>query len=541
MNRLYYGDNLKVLRGTLDPIADESVDLIYLDPPFNSQANYNVLFKGPTGEQSHAQIEAFEDTWHWADEAERAFDEVIRSRNTDASELLRALRVFLHENDMMAYLCMMAIRLIELHRVLKATGSLYLHCDPTASHYLKLVLDSIFGKERFRNEIIWLRSPPRGHAFTRFPSSHDVLLSYSRSEEFTWNSGTVFHEYDLDNLDEKTASKYTLTDESGRLYQLTSLLNPNPNRPHLTYEFLGVTRVWRWTKERMETAYDAGLIIQPSPGSVPRFKRYLDEQKGKPIGDVWVDIPPINSQAQERLGYPTQKPIALLERIVNASSNEGDVILDPFCGCGTAIHAAQKLKRAWIGIDITHLAISLIEKRLNDAFPGVKGTYEVHGTPKDIEGARALAARDKYQFQWWAVSLVNAVPFGGKKKGADSGIDGLIYFKPEGKATEKAVVSVKGGDNVNVAMVRDLAHVVDREKAKIGVFITLAESTGPMRTEAVKAGYYETIYGKYPKIQIMTIEDLFSGKQPNIPLVDSASFKKAAKEIEGGEQDKLPF
>jgi site-specific DNA-methyltransferase (adenine-specific) len=441
----------------------------------------------------------------------------------------------------MAYLCMMAIRLIELHRVLKATGSLYLHCDPTASHYLKLVLDSIFGKERFRNEIIWLRSPPRGHAFTRFPSSHDVLLSYSRSEEFTWNSGTVFHEYDLDNLDEKTASKYTLTDESGRLYQLTSLLNPNPNRPHLTYEFLGVTRVWRWTKERMETAYDAGLIIQPSPGSVPRFKRYLDEQKGKPIGDVWVDIPPINSQAQERLGYPTQKPIALLERIVNASSNEGDVILDPFCGCGTAIHAAQKLKRAWIGIDITHLAISLIEKRLNDAFPGVKGTYEVHGTPKDIEGARALAARDKYQFQWWAVSLVNAVPFGGKKKGADSGIDGLIYFKPEGKATEKAVVSVKGGDNVNVAMVRDLAHVVDREKAKIGVFITLAESTGPMRTEAVKAGYYETIYGKYPKIQIMTIEDLFSGKQPNIPLVDSASFKKAAKEIEGGEQDKLPF
>jgi Restriction endonuclease len=197
------------------------------------------------------------------------------------------------------------------------------------------------------------------------------------------------------------------------------------------------------------------------------------------------------------------------------------------------------LEREWIGIDITHLAISLIEKRLNDAFPGIQ--YEVHGTPKDLEGARALATLDKYQFQWWAVSLVNAVPFGGKKKGADTGIDGLIYFKPEGKVTEKAIVSVKGGDNVNVAMIRDLAHVVDREKARIGVFITLADSTGPMRTEAVKAGYYETIYGKYPKVQILTIEELFSGKQPNIPLVDSASFKKAPKEKEGGNQDDLPF
>lgn len=535
MNRLYYGDNLTVLR---NDIQRDSVDLVYLDPPFNSQSNYNVLFRSPAGEQSHAQIEAFEDTWHWGDQAEQAFDEVIRSWNTDAAELLRALRAFLKENDMMAYLSMMAVRMLELHRVLKPTGSLYLHCDPTASHYLKLVLDAIFGKERFRNEVIWLRSTPRGHAFTRFPSSHDVLLSYSKGERCIWNAREVFNEYDLDDLDEKTASKYTLKDEGGRLYQLTSLLNPNANRPHLTYEFLGITKVWRWTKERMREAHEAGLVIQPSPGAVPRFKRYLDKQKGKPIGDVWVDIPPINSQAQERLGYPTQKPIALLERILRANSNEGNVVLDPFCGCGTTIHAAQKLKREWIGIDITHLAVSLIEKRLNDAFPGIK--YEVHGTPKDIEGARALALQDKYQFQWWAVSLVNAVPFGGKKKGADSGIDGLIYFKPEGRTTEKAIVSVKGGDNVNVAMVRDLVHVVDREKAKIGIFITLAGSTGPMRTEAVKAGYYESLYGKYPKIQILTIEDLFAGKQPNIPLVDTASFKKANAETTDENLD-LPF
>jgi site-specific DNA-methyltransferase (adenine-specific) len=246
-------------------------------------------------------------------------------------------------------------------------------------------------------------------------------------------------------------------------------------------------------------------------------------------GDVWTDISPINSQAQERLGYPTQKPLPLLERIILASSNEGDVILDPFCGCGTAVHAAQKLERRWIGIDVTHLAISLIERRLKDAFPGT--SFDVHGTPKDIDGARALAAQDKYQFQWWAVSLVDAIPYGGKKKGADSGIDGHIYFKPDGKTTEKAIVSVKGGDNVSVPMVRDLGHVTDREKAKVGVFITLTEPTKPMEIEAVKAGYYETEHGKFPKIQILTIADLFAGKKPHLPWVDPASFRKATQEL----------
>lgn len=532
MNRLYYGDNLTVLRNVID---DESVDLIYLDPPFNSQATYNVLFRSTAGEQSRAQIEAFEDTWHWGDEAELAFDGVMTSQNANAAELLRSIRAFLRENDMMAYLSMMAVRLLELHRVLKPTGSLYLHCDPKASHYLKLLLDATFGPEKFQSEIIWQRTPSKGLMTRRLPSNHDVILSFRRGDRATWNPDSIFTPYDIDNLDEKTAGKYSHSDSDGRLYQLDNLINPNPNRPNLTYEFLGITRVWRWTRERMQAAYDAGLVIQPSPGSVPRLKRYLDEQRGKPFGDVWSDVPPINSQAQERLGYPTQKPQALLERIIAASSNEGDLILDPFCGCGTATHAAQKLRRNWIGIDITHLAISLIEKRLKDAFPGIQ--YEVHGTPKDLDGARDLAARDKYQFQWWAVSLVNAVPFAGKKKGADSGIDGLIYFKPEGKTTEKAIVSVKGGENVNVAMIRDLAHVVDREKAKIGVFITLAEPTRPMRTEAVKTGLYETLYGKYPKIQILTIQELFDGKQPKIPLVDASAFKKAPRESQGDQHD----
>jgi len=273
------------------------------------------------------------------------------------------------------------------------------------------------------------------------------------------------------------------------------------------------------------------------PTKRPRLKRYLEEMEGGVMGTVWSDISPLNSQAQERLGYPTQKPLALLERIITASSNEGDVVLDPFCGCGTTIHAAQKLKRSWIGIDVTHLAISLIEKRLNDAFPGIK--YTVHGTPKDLDGARALAEQDKYQFQWWAVSLINAVPYGGKKKGADSGIDGFVYFKPDGKTTEKAIVSVKGGENVSVAMIRDMGHVVDREKAKVGIFITLAEATGPMKTEAVKAGFYETPHhGKVPKLQILTIADLFAGKKPQIPFVDASSFKAAPRE-KTSKQEKL--
>lgn len=533
-NALYYGDNLAVLR---ESVATESVDLIYLDPPFNSQATYNVLFRSPAGGSSQAQIEAFEDTWHWGQEAEGAFDQVMRSWNTDAADLLRAMRSFLGENDMMAYLTMMAIRLLELHRVLKPTGSLYLHCDPTASHYLKQILDGIFRPYQFKNEIIWRRGTPRGHAFTRYASSHDVIFYYAKGDDAVWNAADAVKQYDIDNLDEKTDEKYSLADEHGRRYQLTSLLNPNPDRPNLTYEFLGVHRVWRWTRERMEEAYRAGLVIQPRPGSVPRFKRYLDEQKGKPIGDIWDDIPPINSQAQERLGYPTQKPVALLERVIGTSSNAGAVVLDPFCGCGTTIHAAQKLGRQWIGIDITHLAISLIEKRLKDAFPGI--AFEVHGTPKDLDGARDLAFRDKYQFQWWALSLIEAQPYAGKKKGADSGIDGLIYFRSDAKTTERAVVSVKGGENVGVPMVRDLKGVLDRERSPIGVFLTLTEPTQPMRKEAASAGFYTLGERQYPRLQIITVEQALKGTKPAIPLVDTgAAFKRATREATG-EQPKL--
>ena len=514
--KLFYGDNLEILR---ESIADESVDLVYLDPPFNSHASYNVLFKAPDGHESHAQMEAFDDTWHWTDSAERAFDEVMQSGNTNAAEMLRAMRSFLKENDMMAYLTMMAVRLIELHRVLNKTGSLYLHCDPTASHYLKILLDAIFGPTNFRNEIIWKRSNPKSHISINFPTCTDTILRYTKSSKATYHQ--PYEDHDPDYVE----SAYKYKDENGA-YRLLPLLNPNDNRPNLTYEFLGVTRVWRWTKERMQKAYDDGIVVQLKPGAVPQYKKYLQDSKGRTVTNCWTDIP--QAAGNEALGYPTQKPLTLLERIINASSNEGDVVLDPFCGCGTTVHAAQKLDRQWIGIDVTHLAISLIQKRLRDAFGPIP--IEVHGVPKDLGGAQALADADKYQFQWWAVSLVDALPFGDKKKGADGGIDGLIYFKPDGKATEKAIVSVKGGKSVGVTMVKDLIATVDREKAKIGIFITLAPPTGPMIKEAATAGLYKTEYGTYPKIQILTVEQLFEGKRPEMPWIDPTVFRKAKKE-----------
>lgn len=414
-NALYYGDNLEVLRAN---VQSESVDLVYLDPPFNSQATYNVLFKSASGERSRAQIEAFEDSWHWNKTAESAFDDVMQSGNTAAAEMLRSMRSFLGENDMMAYLAMMAVRLLELHRILKSTGTLYLHCDPTASHYLKILLDAVFGPVNFRNEISWQRSNPKSLGTRNFPNCRDIIFRYTKGDNFVFNK--LFGEHDPEYVE--SAYKY---EEDGRRYRLLPLLNPNDNRPNLTYEFLGVTRVWRWTKERMQKAYDEGLVVQLKPGAVPQYKKYLDESEGRTITNDWDDIKPIASG--EELGYPTQKPLALLERIILVSSNEGDVVLDPFCGCGTTVHAAQKTKRHWIGIDVTHLAISLIEKQLKDAFHQIK--YEVHGTPKDIAGANALAEADKFQFQWWAVSLVDAVPFRGHKKGADTGIDGIIYFR----------------------------------------------------------------------------------------------------------------
>ena len=522
LNRLYYGDNLDVLR---EQIPDESVDLIYLDPPFNSKANYNVLFKSPKGEQSEAQITAFEDSWHWTSESARTLEQ-LKFKHGELAELLDLMvRQFGH-NDLSAYLVMMAVRLVELHRVLKQTGSLYLHCDPTASHYLKMMLDMIFGVKNFRNEITWKRTTAHNDP-KRYGANTDIILYYTKTDEYCWNCICLSH-------DEEYIARFKKIDTNGRLWTDDNLTAKGLSGGGYTYEYKGVTSLWRCPPETMQRLDDEGRLHFTKTGGI-RLKRFLDETPGKPAQALWDDISPINSQAKERLGYPTQKPLALLERIIQASSNPGDIVLDPFCGCGTAVHAAQKLGRQWIGIDITHLAIALIEKRLRDAFPGIQFTVE--GTPKDLDGARDLASRDKYQFQWWACSLVNAQPYKGKTKGADSGIDGQIFFTDLEKSKptiKKIIISVKGGGNVGAAMIRDLVGTVQRTKAEIGLFVTLTSPTKPMEKEAAAAGFYRAGNGKeYSRIQILTIEDLLTRrKRPEYWDMDMGelTFKKAQRE-----------
>ena len=517
-NTIYYGDNLAVLR---EYVPDASVDLIYLDPPFNSNASYNVLFKAPEGHQSQAQIEAFDDTWHWTESAEQAFDEVVHGPNSDVSTMLMAMRAFLGTNDMMAYLAMMAVRLIELHRVLKSTGSLYLHCDPTASHYLKIVLDAVFGKENYRNEITWKRTSAHSDS-ARWGKNADIILFYTKSDKWKWVP--IFTPYEEDYL-----KRFKNSDADGRKWMDDNITAKGLSGGGYTYEYKGVISLWRYPRESMERLDAEGRLHFTKSGKGIRLKRYLDESKGYPAQSIWNDPAPINSQSKERLGYPTQKPVALLERILTASSNEGDVVLDPFCGCGTTLHAAAKLKRNWIGIDITHLAIGLIKRRLNEAFPKI--AFDVVGVPKDVDGARALAIQDKYEFQKWALSMISAQPYKGGKKGGDGGIDGFLYFKPDGKKTEKAIVSVKGGASLNPAMVKDLIVTADQEGAKMGVFLTLEPPTKGMVAQAAAAGFYKTDYGNFPKIQIVTVEQLFALTNPlQMPWQDTSVFKKAKLE-----------
>lgn len=504
-NVLYYGDNLEILR---DHIPDNSIDLVYLDPPFNSKATYNVLFKEPGGKSSEAQISAFEDTWQWGLESEKALREMAESAITPqpTKELMSVLPNFVGQRTAMrAYLTMMAVRLVELKRVLNDTGSLYLHCDPTASHYLKMLLDTIFGPRQFVNEITWVRSLPHNDP-NRFGRSRDSLFFYAKTEN------ALFNPQYRPQKEESIKAHYR-PNEQGRMIQTASLLAPGGRGPR--YEFKGYERNWRFTPEKMAELERQGRVWHEM-GKLPRRILYLDESKGALVQDHWDDITPINSQAKERLGYPTQKPLALLERIIKASSNEGDVVLDPFCGCGTAVVAAQKLKRKWIGIDVTYLAIGLMEWRLRNMTP--QPVFKVIGAPEDLGSAVDLASRDKYQFQWWAVTRLGGQPYGDRKKGADTGIDGYIYYMDEKDKIKKAIVSVKAGRNVNVSMIRDLGHVIEREKADIGVFVTLEKPTRPMIEEAALKGFYNSPNGRaYPRLQILTIEEILNGKSAETP------------------------
>jgi len=534
-NILYYGDNLDVMRLHIE---DESVDLVYLDPPFNSNQAYNVLFADHDEQRSAAQIKAFDDTWRWDIGTARTFEEFKEAGPERVVTVLESFYNFLSTSDMMAYLVMMAPRLVELHRVLKSTGSLYLHCDPTASHYLKLLMDSVFGPAKFKTEIIWKRSS--AHSDTKQGRQqhgriHDVLLFYSKTDEWKWNP--VYVPYD-----EEYIRKFYrhVEPETGRHYRLSDITGPGgAAKGNPKYEVMGVVRYWRYSREKMEELIRQGRIVQTRPGAVPAYKRYLDEMPGVSLQDIWTDINPLAPQAAERLGYPTQKPLALLKRIIMASSDEDDTVLDPFCGCGTTIDAAQELNRRWIGIDITHLAISLIKHRLRDRY-GDQVAYEVIGEPVTVDEAAVLAQEDPYQFQWWALGLVGARP-AEQKKGADKGIDGRLRFhdEPTGGKTKHIIFSVKAG-KTGVAHVRDLRGVIEREKAQIGVLITMQEPTRPMLNEAAEAGFYDSRWGKHPRIQIRTVEELLSGKGIDVPPIHQLdkTFKRAPRFKDKGEEQR---
>lgn len=450
-NILYFGDNLEILQNN-KYFPDECIDLIYLDPPFSSNRDYNVLYREASGKWSEAQIKAFSDTWTWDKVTDDTLQDIRLKAPLEVGKLIEGMVEGIGKNPVSAYLVMMTPRLLEMYRVLKDTGSLYLHCDPTASHYLKLILDRIFGTRNFRNEILWTYRTG-GASKRHFARKHDTIFFYSKSN--------------------------------------TYLFNPQ--------------------KERIY--YDKPFF---SPQKDSKGRYYADVF----VRDCW-EIPAVINVSKERLGYATQKPLALLERIVRASSNEGDIVLDPFCGCGTALVAAHKLNRRWIGIDITYIAIEVMSKRLKDSFSGI--SFETEGLPKDIDGAKALARKSRTQFELWAIGLV-----GGKSVGRrDGGVDGIIDFQEDAKTWARIAVQVKSGV-VNPGLIRDLEGVLANQNYPIGIFITLNAPTRGMNDEARKAGHYCHPFFNldYPKLQILTIEELLQGKKPDIPPTQVQVFPK---------------
>jgi len=534
-NTLYYGDNLDVMR---EFIADESVDLVYLDPPFNSARDYNVLFKQSKKDENQAQITAFTDTWQWSKKHyDEFFDNPVNARLFD---LMSALHKILGQSEMMAYLVMMAPRLLELHRVLKPTGSLYLHCDPAASHYLKLVLDQIFGPTNYRREIIWQRTSAHANVMNSYGAVHDVLLYYSRSRQWVWNQmyapySQAYVEMFFDQVDEN-GRRYARRDLTASMQRASS---------GQLYEWMGVrpppSRCWAMTQDKMNELEAQGKIHWPkAEGGMPRLKFYADEAPGIPLQDIWVDISTMHNLSQERMGYPTQKPLALLERIINASSNPGDLVLDPFCGCGTAVVAAEKLGRKWIGIDVTYIALDLMISRLANDFDLARGKdYDVKGDPKDAYSAQKLFEESPKQFEIWAVGLVAGVPQ--PDKSGDKGIDGKVYFHDLQANLQCAVCQVKGG-HLTPSLIRDFSHVIEREKAAMGFFICLHTPSKGMYNEADEIGFFTAPSGrKIPKLQIRTIQELLKeGKTFDFPQgysLKSGSGKKITKDAAQGKME----
>ena len=529
MNTLYFGDNLDVLSAHIE---DETVDLVYLDPPFNSKAQYNVLYETPTNLRETAQRAIFRDSWWWEEEAQACFEHVLAHGGPTAA-ILNALRGALGGSDTMAYLAMMSARLLEMKRVMKSSASLYLHCDPTASHYLKIIMDAIFGPKNFRNEVVWKRTGAHGRA-KKWGPIHDVLLFYTKSDRYIWNrtyqdydpayvashykhkdAGGVFQDVSLDGPGRRNGSsgdawRGTNPTDKGRHWELP----PDRALPSWFVRPPGYSQMT--VQERLDVLDSAELIYWPRRGKVPRFKRYLGVTDGNPIQDIIADIPPVNSGATERIGYPTQKPVPLLKRIIAASSNPGDVVLDPFCGCGTTIEAAARLDRRWVGIDVSYYGVRLIERRVR-ANLGPTYPIEVRGIPTDLAGAEALADGDRYGFQQWAVDELGCQIWNDGKKGADRGIDGEMWFLRGPIEPGRLLVQVKGGRKVRVGEVRDFLHVLDREKALMGVFFSRAGSTADMRREAAEAGFFRIGSTTYPRLALVTLQDWLDGRGPRLP------------------------
>ncbi|RCG19084.1 restriction endonuclease subunit M [Sphaerisporangium album] len=533
LNKLYYGDNLEVLR---EHLPSESVDLIYLDPPFNSNRSYNVLFKEKSGDEAHAQIEAFGDTWTWSHETESLYIEMMNgSASNKVKDALEAMRKLLGDNDVLAYLVMMTARLIELYRVLKPTGSIYLHCDPTAGHYLKIILDTIFGAENFQNEISWQRAGAKNDPH-RYGRSHDVIYFYSKSRTFTWN--TQYTPFDEASI----AKNYTHVEPvTGRRYRRGDL-TAGKSGGDVSFEWHGVLpykgRYWAYSREKLDQMLAEGRIEFRSTG-MPVYKRYLDEQPGVALQDVWTDIR-LTSADKERLGYPTQKPRALLERILTASSNAGDVVLDPFCGCGTTVDAAQNLGRKWVGIDVTTLAVDLIDARLRHTYgEGIRDSYELLGIPRDLGGAQSLFKRSPFEFERWCVMMLDGQP--NEKQAGDKGVDGVIRFPIDAKGnSEKILVSVKGGAT-NPGHVRDLVGTIQSQRAAMGVFVCMQKPTKAMIDAANHSGVYTyPVNGvKYPVVQIITVEELIAGKRPSMPATLLPYFQAKRRYDDAADQSSL--
>jgi len=518
--QLICGDNLEVLRR--NEIPDESVDLVYLDPPFNSDKNYNLLFKRRNG----ALAVAFKDTWQWGPEAQRDLEEV-KAAGGELGKAMTLYEFLLDGTDMLAYLAMMAPRLVQLHRVLRSSGCLYLHCDPTASHYLKTLLDAIFGGQNFKNEIIWKRTSAHSSA-KRYGPVHDVILFYAKSDSMFWKGGHL--KYDPSYIEQRFR---TDEDRPWKDADLTGagITNGESGKPWRGFDVAAKGRHWAYVPSELDRLDKEGKIYWPKKkGGWPRLKKYLDEAKGIPLQDVWTDIFPVNSQAQERLGYPTQKPEELLQRIILASTNAGDTVLDPFCGCGTTIQVAQDEKRRWIGIDISQDAIDVIRDQRISKF-GENFKYEMIWLPRDMDAAKAFAAEQPFQFQDWAVEKIGGVPT--KRRAGDRGVDGKCYFKddlsgPSNQPARQIVISVKGG-KLTPAFVRELQGAVDGQRAVMGVLLTLNEPSKQMVSDAAKYSFFHCTQGTFPRIQIITIKNILDGERLKLPqLMQMESAKRVA-------------